>query len=675
MSREDSPQLSPSPPGSQIDYAGQLNEQQRAVVTSPPGTALVIAGAGSGKTRTLIYRVAFLLEQGIPPECILLLTFTNKAAAEMMRRVGDLLGGPAPGLWGGTFHSIGNRVLRRHADLLGYGRDFTILDRDDSHEMIRACREERKVETEIALPKTDVLGDIFSLVCNKDQSIAGLMGEQFDYLLEVSAEIAQLNERYQARKKAANAMDFDDLLALWAKLLSDHPEVREEYQRRFQFILVDEYQDTNKLQGRLIDLLAARHRNIMVVGDDSQSIYSWRGAHFQNIWKFPERYPGAAVYRIETNYRSTPEILEVANAAIAANTKQFAKHLAAARPSGMKPRLVVCRNSYEQADFVAQQAMYLRQQGVPLRKMAVLYRSHFHAVDLQLSLNRFGVPCDVTSGIGFFEQAHIKDVTAHLRFVVNPRDELAFNRTVLLLDGVGRKRADKLWRAFLVELTDDGPKTGEPTPVAATTLQKIARLVPKSAQAPWAQLTATIAQLEGAQTRKNAARMIQLVVRCGYEEYLQQTYANYRARMEEMEPLARFSEQFDTGEDFLAQATLQTNAEAAQRRGAGEHEDRIRLSTIHQAKGLEFDAVFIIMLCDGLFPSGRSIEDPMALEEERRLFYVAITRARDALYLTYPRSRGFGGRDPMFQERSRFLEEIPPQLLDNTAPPPWAGYS
>jgi DNA helicase II / ATP-dependent DNA helicase PcrA len=675
MSREDSPRLSPLPVGSRIDYAAELNEQQYAVVTSPPGGALVIAGAGSGKTRTLIYRVAFLLEQGIPPECILLLTFTNKAAKEMMRRVGDLLGGELPGLWGGTFHSIGNRVLRRQAELIGYERDFTILDRDDAREMLRTCRDETKAESESELPKTDVLADIFSLAVNKDQSIDELLAEQFDYLREASAEIAELHQRYQARKLAANALDFDDLLALWVKLLADHPHVCEEYQRRFQFILVDEYQDTNKLQGRLIDLLAGRHRNVMVVGDDSQSIYSWRGAYFQNIWKFPERYPGATVYRIETNYRSTPEILDVANAAIAANTNQFAKHLTPARPSGMKPRLVPCRNAFEQADFVAQSVLQLRQQGMPLHRMAVLYRSHFHAVDVQASLRRFNVPCEVTSGIGFFEQAHIKDVTAHLRFVINPRDELAFKRMVLLQEGIGRKRADKLWNAFAGEFSSGGPQTGAPTPIAATALQKIAKLAPKNAQAAWAQLTATIAQLEDAEIRKNAARMIQLVVDSGYDEYLQQTYANYRARMEEMESLARFAEQYGAVEDFLAQATLQTNAEAAQRQEAGAHEDRIRLSTIHQAKGLEFDAVFIIMLCDGLFPSSRSIDEPASLEEERRLFYVAITRARQELYLTYPKSRGFGGREPVFQPPSRFLLEIPSDLLEKVAPPSWVGYS
>ena len=308
----------------QIDYAKELNEQQHAAVTAPPGPALVIAGAGSGKTRTLIYRVAFLLEQGIPPECILLLTFTNKAAKEMMRRVADLLGGELSSLWGGTFHSIAARILRRHAHLLGFQPDFSIMDREDSKEMLQACLAEMEVDAKAeGFPKADVLGDIFSLAVNKEKPVADILKEQFDYFSSLAPQIGALQQKYAARKKAANGMDFDDLLALWLKLLREHDEVREEFQRRFQFILVDEYQDTNRIQGELIDLLGGKHQNVMVVGDDSQSIYSWRGAHFQNILKFPDRYPKAVVYRIETNYRSTPEILSVANAAIAANINQF----------------------------------------------------------------------------------------------------------------------------------------------------------------------------------------------------------------------------------------------------------------------------------------------------------------------------------------------------------------
>jgi DNA helicase II / ATP-dependent DNA helicase PcrA len=289
----------------QIDYARELNPQQLAAVTAPPGPALVIAGAGSGKTRTLTYRVAYLLEQGIPAERILLLTFTNKAAGEMMRRIGDLLGHELRSLWGGTFHSIGARILRLHADQLGYQRDFTILDRDDAKDLIKACITDAGIETKgTHFPKPEVLNEIFSLTANTHKTTQELVDGQFSYFSQFVAQIADLARCYTKRKRATNAMDFDDLLALWLRLLQDNAEVREHYQRRFQFILVDEYQDTNKLQSDLIDLLAVKHHNVMVVGDDAQSIYAWRGANFANILEFPKRYPGTEVFKIETNYRS-----------------------------------------------------------------------------------------------------------------------------------------------------------------------------------------------------------------------------------------------------------------------------------------------------------------------------------------------------------------------------------
>jgi DNA helicase II / ATP-dependent DNA helicase PcrA len=644
-----------------IDYERELNEQQRAAVTAPPGPALVIAGAGSGKTRTLTYRAAFLLEQGIPPESILLLTFTNKAAREMMRRVADLVGGELSALWGGTFHAIGARVLRRHAIEIGHQPDFTILDREDAGDLLAACLGEMSIDiTETRFPKAAVLSDIFSLAVNKDETVAAVLRAQFDYFSRLAPQIAELHERYRARKKAGNSMDFDDLLVLWLRLLRENAAVREDLQRRFQFILVDEYQDTNKIQGELIDLLGQRHHNIMVVGDDSQSIYSWRGAHFQNIIKFPERYPGAAVYRIETNYRSTPEILLLANAAIAANVHQFAKHLTPARSSGIKPALAPCGTSAEQAAFVAQRILELREEGRELNKMAVLYRSHFHALELQLELTRRNIPFSITSGIRFFEQVHVKDVTAYLRFITNPRDELAFKRIVRLLDGVGGKSADRLWNGFRAVYDANGA----PAPALAATLRRITNLVPKKTSVPWAQLLATISQLEAPEIRRGAAMMIRHVIEAGYEDYLKKEFANYRARQEDLEQLAAFAMQFETVEEFLTQLALLTNIEAEASEPGRRDDEEIRLSTIHQAKGLEFDVVFVIMLCDGLFPSARSLETQQGEEEERRLFYVAITRARDELYLTYPLVRFTSSSGEMMQQPSRFLAELPKDLLE-----------
>jgi DNA helicase-2/ATP-dependent DNA helicase PcrA len=647
-----------------IDYARELNEQQHAAVTALPGPALVIAGAGSGKTRTLTYRVAFLLEQGIPADRILLLTFTNKAAREMMRRVNDVLGSDLSALWGGTFHSIGNRILRRHASKLGYKSDFTILDREDSKQLIQACIDAAKIEvTEVRFPKAEMLGDIFSMAVNTHLPIAAVLEKSYKAFAGYSETIARLQTAFQERKRQNNVMDFDDLLVLWLKLLQDDEEAREQYQRRFQFILVDEYQDTNKLQSDLIDLLAARHRNLMVVGDDSQSIYSWRGANFKNILEFPKRYPEAKIYKIETNYRSTPQILELANAAIAENRNQYPKHLVSACKPGDKPVFVVCDDGGQQAAFVAQRALELRDEGVSLNEIAVLYRSHFHALELQLELTRRNIPFTITSGIRFFEQAHIKDVAAFIKLLHNPADEISFKRLVKLLPGIGNKGADKLWLCFEPALRSVAPGSG---PLIAIALQSCAKIVPKKAAVAWAQFSTTFAQIEAEEVRNKPAEVIQHVVEAVYEDYAEETFANYALRMDEIEQLGNYARGFTDTNEFLTQLALLSNLEAEEDKPRQEDDEALKLTTIHQAKGLEFTAVFLIMLCDGMFPSGRSIENDDAIEEERRLFYVGITRAKKELYLSYPIMRvtqGYGG--DAFQQQSRFLKELPPELLDS----------
>ncbi len=684
----------------QIDYARELNPQQLAAVTAPPGPALVIAGAGSGKTRTLTYRVAWLLEQGIPADRILLLTFTNKAAGEMMRRVAELLGRELHELWGGTFHSIGARILRIHAEALGYRRDFTILDRDDAKDLIKACVADAGIATKGAhFPKPDVLIEICSLAANTHRSIEDILAGPFAYFEQFTAQICDLAKRYAKRKRATNAMDFDDLLALWLRLLQDNAEACEHYQRRFQFILVDEYQDTNRLQGDLIDLLAARHHNVMAVGDDAQSIYAWRGANFLNILDFPKRHPGTQVFKIETNYRSTPEILNVANAAIAANRNQFAKNLAPARKSGLKPAVAECPDPAWQSAFICQRVLELRDEGTNPNQIAVLYRSHFHALELQLELTKRQIPFSITSGIRFFEQAHIKDATAYLKFAVNPRDEVSFKRLARLMPGIAAKGADKLWQAFSAKIAHRELKAEKDHPLAlgrdalprvqadpqigptgsmtrdgvrggrnslAAVLQSCAKSVPAKAVSAWAQFTATLAQLADAPDRPGAAKMLRLVMDAGYDDYLKETYDNYPRRRDELQQLAEFAYQFGSVEDFLTQLALLTNVEAEEGGGEADATEKIRLSTIHQAKGLEFDAVFVIMLCDGLFPSARSMETGDGEEEERRLFYVAVTRARNELYLCYPLARrGFGnsGNDA-FLSPSRFLSEIPGRLVN-----------
>jgi DNA helicase-2/ATP-dependent DNA helicase PcrA len=676
---------SKSPADLHIDYAGDLNPQQRAVVTAGLGPALVIAGAGSGKTRTLIYRVAYLLEHGVPADRILLLTFTNKAAREMMRRVADLLGAEWPDLWGGTFHSMGARILRRHASALGYGTDFTILDREDAEKLLKACLAEAEDPAAAAeamdsedRPKVAVIADIISLATNTQQAVGAIVEQYHDRFHELIPWLEELAERYAARKRAANVMDFDDLLGGWLELLRTRPEVLELYQRRFHFILVDEYQDTNRVQSAIIDLLAAPHQNVMAVGDDSQSIYSWRGAHFQNILEFPQRYPQAVVYKVETNYRSTPEILAVANAAIAPNSRQFSKTLTAVRRSGGKPRLVVCRDAQQQAKFIVHRLGELRGEGVSLDRMAVLYRSHFHAFELQLMLARLQVPFELTSGLRFFEQAHIKDVSSYLRFVVNPTDEIAFQRMVRLVPGIGEKSAMRLWKAFQEKWTVRAVAAWDPEKLEseraelepgqanalATALQQAAAAAPKKAAAAWANLAITISQMGHPDIWNKPGKMIRHILEGGYEDYLKINFPNHRQRLEELEQMAGFAKGFSDLEEFLTQLSLLASVEAEEAQAKDDDSEKVRLSTIHQAKGLEFDVVFLIMLCDGLFPSARSVGTLDDFEEERRLFYVGITRARDELYLSYPLIRTAGNTGAGGQTRSCFLSELPTRTFD-----------
>ena len=644
-----------------IDYEKELNRQQWEAVTCPPGPALVIAGAGSGKTRTLTYRVAYLIEHGIAPRQILLLTFTNKAAQEMMERVALLLGRELPSLWGGTFHSIGNRILRRHAPAIGYPQGFTIMDREDAKSLLKSCIEEEKIDKSAQFPKAEVVGNIFSQAVNRMIPLASMIQCQFSYFEHLTAQLESIRRRYGTRKIEGGLMDFDDLLALWLELFDKDDDVRRRYQRQFRYLLVDEYQDTNKLQGLLIDRLAEEHGNVMAVGDEDQSIYSWRGADFRNILEFSKRYSDAKMFKIETNYRSAPEILRLANAAIAANGNQFQKKLQAVRDSGQKPVLATCEDANEQASFVANRVLELREAGEKLSDMAVLYRSHRHAMELQLELTKREIPFVITSGIRFFEQAHVKDATAYLKWVANPRDEVAFHRLAKMLPGIGEKMASKLWSRFLSQ----SPKSS-----IAERLVNCAQAVPKKAKADWAQWSATMSQLEAEPMRRDPGKMIELILDAGYEEHLQNHFENYRSRLEDLQQLAQYAQMFEILEDFLSQLALETNLETEDRAAQANEDDRLRLTTIHQAKGLEFNVVFIIMLCQGLFPFSRSLRDEeTGEEEERRLFYVATTRAKNELYLSFPKMRFAPGQQDNHLQPSRFLIELPEECYE-----PWELY-
>ncbi|HSV63016.1 MAG TPA: UvrD-helicase domain-containing protein [Chthoniobacterales bacterium] len=672
MSREYTLQRAPHATSINVDYAAELNEQQLAAVTASPGPLLVIAGAGSGKTRTLTYRVAYLLENGIDPRNILLLTFTNKAARQMLDRVANLLPVDASGLWGGTFHSIGNRMLRRHGSALGYSSGFTIMDREDQKDLIDTVVAAAGINPkEIRFPKGDVLAEIFSFVINTETPIDALLAEKFPYFLPLLEQIKDVHARYEKKKKSTNSMDFDDLLEKTLRMLIEHEHIADFYRRQFQFILVDEYQDTNKIQADFIDTLAAEHRNVMVVGDDAQSVYSWRGANFKNILAFPERYPDAQVFKIELNYRSVPEILQVANAAIAGNVKQFRKELAATRTSNsFRPAVVGLNDGSEQARFIAQRILELRDEGVELDDIAVLYRAHYHAIELQLELSRRGIPYVITSGVRFFEQAHVKDVTSFVRFVANPRDEVAFKRMVKLLPGIGNKSADNHWRAIVAGIGDPGPEAAS-NPAGITdpgySFGELLRGVQVGAKSKksWEQLADTLDEIAPGGQPNAPSEMITSIVEAIYDDYAKANFTNYELRREDLNQLAAFARQFKDVNEFLSQLALISNIDAEPALDQSTDTEAVNLSSVHQAKGLEYHTVFVIWLTDGMFPSTRSLETRDAIEEERRLFYVAITRARDELYLTYPHMRLSGGFGDIFQRPSRFLKEIPNQLVED----------
>src|ERR1700726_4587446 len=647
----------PSVTTSSIDYRAELNDQQYEAVTSGPGPALVLAGAGSGKTRTLTYRVAWLLDNGVEPQNILLLTFTNKAAREMLARVQALLPLETRAIWGGTFHSIGNRLLRRHAVEIGFRPGFSIMDREDQEDLIGAVVANSEIDTkQVRFPTAEVLGDLFSFSLNTGQPLAAVIAERHRRFQPLTQQIEWGRKKYEKRKQAANTMDFDDLLMKTVGLLKGNPGVAEYYQRHFQFILVDEYQDTNWLQSDFIDLLAAHHQSVMVVGDDAQSIYSWRGANYQNILDFPKRYPTAAIYKIETNYRSVPEVLQVANAAIRPNVRQFSKVLRPdRRETDLKPALVPLLDSNQQAAFVAQRILELRDEGVDLEEIAVLYRSHFQSLEVQLALARAGIPYSITSGLRFFEQAHIKDVAAFMKFVSNPTDEVAFKRMVRLLTGIAAKTAERLWEQ-LNGISDDDRKNFGAWLVHG-------KGAPKS-QKSWEKLGHTLDEIAPNWQPVAPATMIHSILEAIYDDYLQSKYANYEQRRDDLLTLENFARTFQDPVEFLSQLSLMATGSSETIATEEDDSEKVTLSTVHQAKGLEWRAVFIIWMTDGMFPSGRSLESVEAVEEERRLFYVALTRAKDELYLTYPCCWPTGSLEQQIQRPSRFLKEVPSELLE-----------
>lgn len=635
----------------QIDYTKELNQEQWLVVKSADGPCLVLAGAGSGKTRTLVYRVAYLLEQGVPADQILLMTFTNKAAKEMLWRVEQLLGYKPHQLWGGTFHHIGNMILRKNIQHLGYNQNYSIFDEDDAQTLLQSIRAEKNIKKDKYFPKSSVLKNIISFSKNSGQPIERVFKEKFSYLKNnILPQIIDIASIYEQRKKQHNTLDYDDLLLLWLKLMENNPNIKKEISNKFKYILVDEYQDTNHLQAKIIEHLGSRHKNILVVGDDAQSIYSFRAADISNILQFPKKIPNTKIFKLESNYRSTPEILNLANNSIKYNQNQFPKNLKTTKNNGEKPILIPAQNNQQQAEFISQRIIELTEEGHNLRDIAVLFRADWHALELEIELNKKNIPYIKRGGIKFFEQAHLKDIICFLKIKHNPHDEIAWTRVLNLQTGIGSVGAQKIINS-----------------INNLSWEKIYQQnlnLPTSLNTTWQKFKNNLNKYFEHEAN-DIAGCIREIMSSFYTLYLQTKYDNATKRIEDIEQLENFASSYKKLERFLSDISLSENFRSDEVTPQNnEPNDFLILSTIHQAKGLEWPVVFIINLVSGQFPHAKAMENNDEVEEERRLFYVATTRAQSLLYMIYPNILYNQYYGFIFSQPSEFIQELDTDLYD-----------
>ena len=634
-----------------IDYAAALNSQQLAAVTAGEGPSLVIAGAGSGKTRTLVYRVAYLIDSGVDPSNILLLTFTRKSAQEMVQRAGELIGARSERVCGGTFHSVANLLLRRYGRSIGVEPGFTILDRGDAEDLIALVRSQLGLnEKDKRFPRKGTIMEMISKSENTLRSLEEIILDEFGHFADHIEDLSRLKTAYQSAKRQKQLLDYDDLLVMLRQLLLLDETARATISRQFRYILVDEYQDTNRLQAEVVRKLAATHSNVMVVGDDSQSIYAFRGATFKNIIEFPALFPGTQIYKLEENYRSTQPILNLANCIIDEAAEKYTKRLFTRKIDGPLPALVEAAGENTQSRFIAQKILELREEGVPLSEVAVLFRSSFHSFDLEIELSRKGLPFIKRGGVKFIETAHVKDLLAHVRVIANPLDTVSWNRVLMLVEGVGPKKAHDLLAAIV--------KSGQPFDVL--------RGVGGRSGQGLKNLASTLESLSGAEDRSPSEQVNHI-----YEYYLpilKEQYDDYPKRTRDLDHLHTIAEGYPGVNEFLADLALEPPDGSASGVDAPDRDDeRLVLSTIHSAKGLEWQAVFVIWIVDGRFPSVYSFVADEELEEERRLFYVSVTRAKRHLFLTYPINVYDKSSGMLLSKPSRFLDHVSPDLFDTVA--------
>ena len=632
-----------------INYKEELNPSQYEAAVTHQGPLLVLAGAGSGKTRTLVFRVARMVEEGIDPASILLMTFTRRAAEEMLQRVEALLGSRCDRVTGGTFHSFANTILRRYAQLLGLANAFTILDRSDSEDVINLIRSRMGLDKkERRFPRKQTIMEILSLAANKTCGVAAVLDEQFPHLFNELDELGQIEEYYRNYKHERSLLDYDDLLTYLCDLLRGHPELAERLSHTFRYIMVDEYQDTNRLQADIVRLLAHSHDNVMAVGDDAQSIYSFRGATVRNIFEFPNLFPDTKVIKLEENYRSTQPILDLSNEIILQAKESYTKNLFTRREAGIKPVLVEAESERYQSRFVAQKILELHESGVPLPEMAVLFRSSFHSFDLEIELSKRNIQFVKRGGFKFIETTHIKDVLAHLRIIANPQDAVSWYRVLLLLDGVGPKSSEAILAHVL-----DGPDQ----------FQGLATYRGRGA------VTAALKNLAEALQQAKAeelkpAEQLEVIVRYYLPILKRRHRDDSPKRQKDLEHFTIITERYRSLDRMLSDMALEppTNSVDNVLATQGEDEGLLTLSTIHSAKGLEWHSVFIIWAVEGRFPSLYNKDDD-ELEEERRLMYVAATRAKENLFITYPINIFDRATGMVLSRPSRFLDGIPRRIL------------
>ncbi|HJP86986.1 MAG TPA: ATP-dependent helicase [Gemmatimonadaceae bacterium] len=611
--------------GTRRDFAAELNPQQAAAATHGDGPLLIIAGAGTGKTRTLVYRVAHLIERGVAAERILLLTFTRRAAQEMLSRAERLVGGNSKRVHGGTFHATSHRLLRRYGQAAGLPKDFTIMDQGDSEDLMQLSRAQLGYASKgKRFPKKETLQYVYSRHINTGISVEDIVRDSYPQFVDYLEDFGKIYGDYTRRKTERNLVDYDDLLLFWALMLEASPELGKKIAGLYDHILVDEYQDTNVLQARILRGMCKTHSNITVVGDDAQSIYSFRGANFRNILDFPKQFPGATVVPLEQNYRSTQPILNVTNTLISRAEERFTKNLWTSRSGGELPWLVAARDEQQQTKFVVDRILELHEEGTALGKIAVLFRAGYMSADLEIELTNRKIPFEKWGGLKFLEAAHVKDVLAFLRILENPRDEVSWYRILLLLPGIGDATARAAIDTMAAAAWESAAFGRYNPPARARAAHgALVELLDALRSAP---------VLDHAQVAADIAR-----VRLLYDNILRERYDRVEPRLADLDQLQVIAAGYPDRASFLSTLALEPpQATQDLPSGTREEDDALVLSTAHSAKGKEWDAVFVIWAVDGWFPSARCLNSEEETEEERRLMYVALTRARNYLTVSYP---------------------------------------